>query len=75
MKCVICKTGITHKGSTHSLFDRNGSFVIVKDIPAQVCSQCGEAYFDEKTSEALYELTNGILNSGAELEIIKMNAA
>lgn len=75
MNCVICKTGTTQKGKTNTLFDRNGSFVIVKDIPAQVCSQCGEAYFDEKTTEELYNKTTEILNSGAELEIIRMKAA
>ncbi len=75
MKCVICKTGTTQRGSTNSLFNRNGSFVIVKDIPAQVCTQCGEAYFDEKTTEELYNLTDEILNSGAELEVIRMKAA
>jgi len=75
MKCVICKTGTTHKGLTNSLFDRNGSFVIVKDIPAQVCTQRGEAYFDEHTTEELYILTDTILASGAELEAVRMKAA
>tara|TARA_R110000868_G_scaffold78578_2_gene224126 strand:- start:192 stop:419 length:228 start_codon:yes stop_codon:yes gene_type:complete len=75
MNCVICKTGTTQKGLTHSLFDRNGSFVIVKEIPAQICMQCGEAYFDEHTTEEIYNLTNDILNNGAELEIVRMKAA
>ncbi len=75
MKCSICKTGTTEKGLTTSFFDRNGSYVIVKEIPAQICSQCGEAYFDEKTTEDLYELTDKILSSGAELEVVKMKAA
>jgi YgiT-type zinc finger domain-containing protein len=75
MICVICKTGTTHAGKTNTLFERDGSFVIVKEIPAMVCSQCGEAYFDEKTTEELYHKTSEILNSGAELEVIKMKAA
>lgn len=75
MICVICKTGTTHAGKTNTLFEREGSFVIVKDIPAVVCSQCGEAYFDEKTTDELYAKVNVILNSGAELEVIRLNAA
>jgi len=75
MNCVICKTGTTQTGITNTLFDRNGSFVIVKDIPAQICTQCGEAYFDEQTTEELYTKVNTILNSGAELEVIRLQAA
>ncbi len=75
MICVICKTGTTHTGKTNTLFEREGSFVIVKDIPALVCSQCGEAYFDEKTTRELYAKVNEILNNGAELEIIRLKAA
>jgi len=75
MNCVICKTGTTVAGKTNTLFERSGSFVIVKDIPAQICKQCGEAYLDEKTTEKLYTTTNTILNSGAELEVIRLQAA
>lgn len=75
MKCVVCKTGTTKKGKTNTMLERDGNFIIVKDIPADVCTQCGEAYFDEKTTKALLHITNEALNNGAELEVIKMKAA
>ena len=75
MKCVICKTGTTLQGKTNTMFEREGHFIIVKDIPAEICVQCGEAYFDEKTTSELLITANDALNSGAELEIIKMKAA
>ena len=75
MKCVICKTGTTVKGKTNTMFERDGNFIIVIDIPADICTQCGEAYFDEKTTAELLRTTNEALNNGAELEVIKLKAA
>ncbi len=75
MKCVICKTGTTEKGKTNTMLERDGHFIIIKDIIADICTQCGEAYFDEKTTSELLRTTNDAFSKGAELEIIKMKAA
>ncbi len=75
MNCVICKTGTTKHSKTNSLFERNGCFVIVKDIPAEVCSQCGEAYFDEATTRDIQNRVNEALKNGAELEVLSLKAA
>jgi YgiT-type zinc finger domain-containing protein len=75
MKCVICKTGTTEKGKTNTMLEREGHFIIIKDITADICTQCGEAYFDEKTTSELLRTTNDAFDKGAELEIIKMKAA
>ena len=47
MKCVICKHGETKEGTTTVTFDRDGMTLVVKDVPAQVCTNCGEDYVDE----------------------------
>jgi YgiT-type zinc finger domain-containing protein len=75
MKCVICKTGITKMGKTSTMFEREGSLIIIKDIPAEICDQCGEAYFDEETTRELMRIANEAFNNGAELEVIRMKAA
>ncbi|GAP62081.1 hypothetical protein ARMA_0504 [Ardenticatena maritima] len=51
MKCVICKHGETQKGTTVLVFQREGATVVILDVPAQVCQNCGEAYVNEQTSE------------------------
>ena len=75
MQCVICKTGITEKAMTSTMLERDGNFIIIKDIPAEVCTQCGEAYFDEKTTHEILRTSNDAFSKGAELEVIKMKAA
>lgn len=75
MKCVICKTGVTAPGIKSFMLEQNDSIIIVKGVPAQVCNQCGEAYFDAKTTKELYEKATASLQNGAELEVIRLNKA
>ncbi len=62
-------------GKTSTMFEREGSLIIIKDIPAEICDQCGEAYFDEETTRELMRIANEAFNNGAELEVIRMKAA
>lgn len=48
---------------------------MVRDAPAEVCQQCGEAYFDSKVTSRLYEQVMQTMDSAAEVEIIHLNAA
>jgi YgiT-type zinc finger domain-containing protein len=72
MNCVICKTGVTAPGIKSFMLEKGSSILIVKDVPAQICNQCGEAYFDAKTTKALYALAENSFKSGAELEVIRL---
>lgn len=42
MRCVICKQGETREGTTSISFDRDGMTLVVVDVPAPVCTDCGE---------------------------------
>ena len=44
MKCPICKHGETTAGTSSVTLQRGGLTLVVKDVPAQVCDNCGEAY-------------------------------
>ena len=35
--------------------DRNGYHLVVDTVPAWVCGQCGEAYFDEREVDAIQQ--------------------
>ncbi len=69
MKCVICKKGTTKQGVTTVTFERGGLTMIVKNVPAKVCSNCGEAYLDEKTSSKLLKDAERHAKTGAQVEI------
>lgn len=46
MECLYCK-GKMVKGSAPFSADRNGYHISWESVPAWVCSQCGEALFEE----------------------------
>ena len=55
MKCIQCK-GLMKKGTVPFHVDRKGCHVLLDRVPAWVCVQCGEPYFEEKEVDAIQEL-------------------
>jgi YgiT-type zinc finger domain-containing protein len=53
MRCLICKHQTIRPGTTTVTLERDGLTLVVKNVPAQVCPNCGEAYVDEKTAADL----------------------
>ncbi|MFH0926386.1 MAG: YgiT-type zinc finger protein, partial [bacterium] len=46
MKCIHCQ-GIMKKGTAPVHIDRKGCHLTLDNVPAWICSQCGEALFEE----------------------------
>jgi len=57
MKCIHCR-GVMKKGPTPFHVDRKGCHLTIDAVPAWVCQQCGEAYFEEKEVDAIQNLVN-----------------
>jgi len=69
MTCVICKNGQLQNGVTNVTMEQSGATVVFKAVPANICNNCGEEYFDESVTANLLELTKKIANSGVELDV------
>ena len=69
MKCVICRNGETAPGHVTETLQRGGATVIVKDVPADICNNCGEHYVREDAAKRLLELAEQAVKNGAEVEI------
>jgi YgiT-type zinc finger domain-containing protein len=74
MRCTTCKNGTTKPGLTTYVADRDGHVAVIRGVPADICEQCGETYFDEKTAQSLYEQAERILAHGSEVEITRFAA-
>ena len=59
MKCIHCQ-GEMRKGTTPFHVDRKGCHVLLDTVPAWVCQQCGEAYFEENEVVAIQDLINSV---------------
>jgi YgiT-type zinc finger domain-containing protein len=75
MKCVICKNGDTNPGMVTVPLQRNETTIIFKQVPADVCENCGEYYLDEEVTDQLLKKAEDAIKKGAEVEILKYKAA
>ena len=50
--CSFCK-GTLKKGKTEFTVKSGNSIVSVKNVPAYICENCGEAYFDPDVSRRI----------------------
>jgi len=75
MKCMICKHGETKKGTTTVTLEKGGSTIVFKEVPAQICDNCGEKYIDESTTKELLNKAREIVKNGVEVDIRKYEIA
>ena len=64
MGCVICKHGDTRPGTATVTLTREQLTLVVKDVPANVCENCGEEYVDEETSKQLFQMAEEVSRAG-----------
>ncbi|AFZ13742.1 Zinc finger, YgiT-type [Crinalium epipsammum PCC 9333] len=74
MQCVICKHGQTQVGLVTVTLERDNSIVIIKQVPADVCDNCGEYYLSDQIAEQVLQRAETAINNGAEVEIIRYAA-
>ena len=69
MKCVICKHGETELGTTTMTLERNITTIVFKNVPAEVCDNCGEAYLDEQTTRHLLHIVEEAAKIGVQVDV------
>ena len=75
MKCVICKHGEARRARVTVTLERGGVTLVFKQVPAQVCDNCGEQYVDEKTTGKLLAQAEDAVRAGVQVEIRAYAAA
>ena len=75
MKCVICKQGKTIAGKVTVTLEREGMTLVIKNVPAQVCGNCGEEYVDEQTTNRLLKTAKTAAKAGVQVEVREYVAA
>jgi YgiT-type zinc finger domain-containing protein len=75
MKCVICKTGETKATTATFTVNHDGHTYVLREVPAQVCQQCGEPYFDADVTKQVLAQVERASQSGADVAVLKFQAA
>lgn len=75
MTCVICKSGKVVPGTTSFTVDKDGHTFVVRDVPAGICQQCAEAYFDADVTRHILAQIERASESGVEVAVLNYQAA
>ena len=62
MTCFLCKGDMENRQVTHTV-DLGNCIVIVKNVPAKVCSQCGEVWYSGTVAKQLERIVNVVTNT------------
>ena len=71
MKCFLCKNGETKNGFTTVTLNRNETIIILKNVPAEICDNCGEYYLSEEVTKKIFKLADEAIKRNTEIEILK----
>lgn len=58
MNCGLCKGNLTPRKVNHTVDLKEG--IIIKDVPAEVCKQCGEYYVDTQIALTLESIVDEV---------------
>ena len=58
MDCALCKVGTTEKGLVTVTLEKGNSIILIKDVPADVCSNCGHYYLSEEINAEVLQKGN-----------------
>lgn len=69
MKCVICHNGETRPGTADKAMSHEGMTLVVKNVPAEICENCGERYFDAEVTRELLRLAREAAAAGVVVDV------
>lgn len=75
MKCPICKCGLTRPGFASVTLEREGTTLLIKQVPAEICENCGEEFIGEAASTQLLQTAETAIRSGVQVELRQFAAA
>lgn len=73
-QCPMCK-GSIHPGKTVFTAKIGTGILLIEDVPAEICSLCGEKWLSDETMNRVELIADGVRDRHVKFEIIVFNAA
>ena len=68
MTCFMCKGKMENK-LTNYIADLGKTIIIVKDVPSQVCQQCGEVSYSDEVARQLERIVESLQSQSMEIAV------
>ena len=69
MKCPICRHGYTHSGNATLTLERSSTTLVFRQVPAQICANCGEVFHDALITNDLLKQAELAAAAGVEIDV------
>ena len=69
MKCFLCK-GDTVKSTTTYMTAYKNCYIIIKNVPCQKCSQCGEEFINGATMQKSVSIISILIAMRPDITVI-----
>ena len=73
MRCGVCKNGETKQGKSVITITKEKSVVVFRNVPAEICHDCGEEYISEETTNFLLQTADESFKTGIALVLKDWN--
>ncbi len=73
MKCAICIGGRTAKGFSTVLLEKDETILVFKQVPSEICENCGEEYISSEVNKILLRHAREELNRNVSLEMLNFS--
>lgn len=72
--CTFCK-GTTHNGKSTFTVDLDNCIVVIRNVPSQICKQCGETYYTTEVMQQLYQIAQSVRHTLSEIVVVDYSSA
>ena len=69
MTCFMCK-GKNEDKLTTFMVEVEESVIIVRNVPSQVCKQCGEISYSDEVARRIETIVNVLKNTISEISVV-----
>ena len=73
MHCVICKGNLA-SGQINYPVNKDSQFLLIKEVPALICDQCGEYYLDDHIFSKIEKIVESAKQLNVEIEVLRFAA-
>lgn len=67
MRCAVCRLGSTTPGRATVTLEHDGTVLVVRGVPAEICTNCSEEYIAETVAAHLLDEIAGAVRTRSRL--------
>jgi YgiT-type zinc finger domain-containing protein len=68
MRCIYCRGEMERKTAPFQI-DREGYHLTLEEVPAWVCGQCGECYFEDREVDRIQAVISTVDEKAREIAV------